>query len=73
MPELVMITIIFSSAIHLMTFNHCLKRRPILEQMAVSCLCIPTGSCKTVTLFNFLILKKSSTLCFQLPLKKKKG
>ena len=34
MPKLLMIRIIFSSAIHLMTFNHNLKRRPVLKQMA---------------------------------------
>jgi len=34
MPELLMIRIIFASAMHLMTFNHYLKRRPVLKQMA---------------------------------------
>lgn len=34
MPELLRMRIIFSSAIHLMTFNHYLKRGSVLKQMA---------------------------------------
>lgn len=44
MPELLMIRITFSSAIHLITFNHYLKWRPVLKEMAdtevVSVYCI---------------------------------